>query len=169
MTITLYHGSDVVVPQPLAKVGRNNLDFGLGFYATKIKKQAESWAIVIASRKGRATTPIISQYKFNLDSAKADGIRFKVFEEYNLEWLDYVVACRQGKTVWKQYDIVEGGVANDNVIDTVEDYEKGIITGEQALGQLRYKKVNHQICFINQKVIDNYLIFEKSITISTKE
>lgn len=31
MTITLYHGSDVAVPQPLAKVGRHNLDFGLGF------------------------------------------------------------------------------------------------------------------------------------------
>ena len=50
-----------------------------------------------------------------------------------------------------------GGVANDNVIDTVEDYEKGIITAEQALGQLRYKKVNRQICFISQKAIDGYL------------
>ena len=96
-------------------------------------------------------------------------MRFKVFEEYNLEWLDYVVACRQGKPVWKQYDIVEGGVANDNVIDTVEDYEKGIITAEQALGQLRYKKVNHQICFVSQKATDRYLKFEKSITIKQKQ
>ena len=44
--------------------------------------------------------------------------------------------------------IVEGGVANDNIIDTIEDFEKGIITAEQALGQLRYKHVNHQICII---------------------
>ena len=57
------------------------------------------------------------------------------------------------------YDIVEGGVANDNVIDTVEDYENHIITAEQALGQLRYKKVNHQICILNQEIIDNYLTF----------
>lgn len=62
----------------------------------------------------------------------------------------------------KQYDIIEGGVANDNVIDTVEDYENDIITAEQALGQLRYKKVNHQICIFNQEIIDKYLKFEHS-------
>jgi len=30
--ITLYHGSNIEVPNPLAKVGRKNLDFGRGFY-----------------------------------------------------------------------------------------------------------------------------------------
>ena len=54
-------------------------------------------------------------------------------------------------------------VINDNVIDTVEDYEKGIITAEQALGQLKYKKVNHQICIINQFVIERYLRYIQSI------
>ena len=49
------------------------------------------------------------------------------------------------------YDIVEGGVANDNVIDTVEDYENNVITAEQALGQLKYKAVNHQLCILMQK------------------
>ena len=65
----------------------------------------------------------------------------------------------------KLYDIVEGGVANDNVIDTVEDYENNIITAEQALGQLRYKKVNHQICILNQEIIDKYLTFKNSETV----
>ena len=165
----LYHGSDVAVSQPLAKVGRHNLDFGEGFYVTKLRKQAEDWAQVIAERKGRKAQPTVSQYVFDRERAEADGLCFLIFEEYNLEWLDYVVACRRGKPVWKHYDIVEGGVANDNVIDTVEDYEKGIITAEQALGQLRYKKVNHQICFISQKAIDGYLKFGKSTTIDKKE
>ena len=165
----LYHGSDVAVNQPLAKVGRHNLDFGEGFYVTKLRKQAEDWAQVIAERKGRKAQPTVSQYMFDRKRAEDDGLRFKIFEEYNLEWLDYVVACRRGKPVWRHYDIVEGGVANDNVIDTVEDYEKGIITAEQALGQLRYKKVNHQICFVSQKAIDGYLKFENSTTIDKKE
>jgi hypothetical protein len=60
-------------------------------------------------------------------------------------------------------------VANDNVIDTVEDYEKGIITAEQALGQLRYKKVNHQLCILSQTVIDKYLTFTESIVIESEE
>ncbi|UKI43141.1 MAG: DUF3990 domain-containing protein [Porphyromonadaceae bacterium] len=56
----------------------------------------------------------------------------------------------------------EGGVANDNVIDTVEDYENGRITAEQALGQLKYKQVNHQICIRNQQIIDKFLNFVSS-------
>ena len=83
----------------------------------------------------------------------------KVFEAYDLEWLDYVIDCRHGGMMQYSYDIVEGGVANDNVIDTVEDYENGIITANQALGQLIYKKVNHQVCILNQEIIDKYLKF----------
>ncbi|MGM9717332.1 MAG: DUF3990 domain-containing protein, partial [Prevotella sp.] len=54
---------------------------------------------------------------------------------------------------------IEGGVANDRVIDTVEDYMIGRITAEQALGQLKYAKPNHQICILNQEIIDKYLKF----------
>ena len=68
-----------------------------------------------------------------------------------------------------QYDMVEGGVANDNVIDTVEDYENGIITAEQALGQLKYKKVNHQICILNQEIVDKYLSFTSSEIVKTED
>ena len=71
--------------------------------------------------------------------------------------------CRKGNSEKYAFDLVEGGVANDNVIDTVEDYEKGIITAKQALGQLRYKKVNHQICICNQQILDKFLQFQKSI------
>lgn len=161
--ITLYHGTYLSIPKPLAKVGRKNLDFGSGFYLTQIESQARDWATIIASRKGRETRAIVNIYNFDYDNAVENNVKFKIFNEYNIEWLDYVVNCRKGKDVSSIFDVVEGGVANDNVIDTVEDYEKGIITAEQALGQLRYKKVNHQICILNQEVIDKYLSFVDSI------
>lgn len=161
--ITLYHGTYLSIPKPLAKVGRKNLDFGPGFYLTQIESQARDWATIIASRKGRETSAIVNIYNFDYDNAVENNVKFKIFNEYNIEWLDYVVNCRKGKDVSSIFDVVEGGVANDNVIDTVEDYEKGIITAEQALGQLRYKKVNHQICILNQEVIDKYLSFVDSI------
>ena len=163
--ITLYHGTYLSVPEPLAKIGRKNLDFGPGFYLTQIESQAKDWATIIASRKGRETKAVVNIYHFNIESAEADTVRIKRFDTYNIEWLNYVVDCRKGKDLSLDYDIVEGGVANDNVIDTVEDYEKGIITAEQALGQLRYKKVNHQICILNQAVIDKYLFYIESITL----
>lgn len=161
--ITLYHGTYLSIPEPLAKVGRRNLDFGQGFYLTRIESQAIEWATIIASRKGRDINGVVNVYRFDKGNAIGNGVRFKIFDEYNIEWLNYVVDCRKGKDASSIYDVVEGGVANDNVIDTVEDYEKGIITSEQALGQLRYKKVNHQICILNQEVIDKYLSFIDSI------
>ena len=167
--IALFHGSNIEVSQPLVKIGREKVDFGQGFYLTNLRKQAESWAEVIAERKGRAATPILSSYAFDDDAVKAAGYRIKVFETYNREWLDYVVDCRKGGEMQHQYDMVEGGVANDNVIDTVEDYENGIITADQALGQLRYKKVNHQICILNQEIIDKYLSFTSSEIVKTED
>lgn len=98
-----------------------------------IESQAKDWAIVISSRKGRETKAVVNVYHFDIESAEADNVRIKRFDTYSIEWLDYVVDCRKGKDISLEYDIVEGGVANDNVIDTVEDYEKGIITAEQAL------------------------------------
>ena len=166
---TLYHGSYTEVSAPLAKVGRRNLDFGQGFYLTSLRLQAENWAVIVSSRRGRNAVGKVSVFRFNESQAIADGVRFKRFEVYDIEWLDYVVDCRRGKDISSEYDIVEGGVANDSVIDTVEDYEKGIITSEQALGQLRYKEVNHQMCILNQQVIDHYLEFVKCITLEIEE
>ena len=46
----LFHGSFVVVSEPSVVAGRENLDFGRGFYLTCLRSQAEAWAKVIASR-----------------------------------------------------------------------------------------------------------------------
>ncbi len=37
---------------------------------------------------------------------------------------------------------------------------------QQALGQLRYKPVNHQLCIINQSVIDRCLRFVEAVTLT---
>lgn len=165
MTITLYHGSNIEVKNPLVNVGRKNLDFGQGFYLYNSKSEAESWAKIASNRKDDDVKPIVNVYNFDYFRTKNIGYRFNEFETYNIEWLKFVVDCRNGKDVFSDYDIVIGGVANDKVIDTVEDYEKGIITAEQALGQLRYKDVNHQICILNQEIVDYCLEFVESYTL----
>ncbi|MBQ8222879.1 MAG: DUF3990 domain-containing protein [Bacteroidales bacterium] len=165
MTIKLYHGSYAEVKEPLVNIGRKNLDFGQGFYLTNIKEQAEIWAKIVATRKGKNVKPVINVYDFFYIDARNIGFRFKEFEYYDIEWLNFVVDCRKGKDVFSKYDIVIGGVANDKVIDTVEDYEKGIITAEQALGQLKHKDVNHQVCILNQEIIEYHLNFVESYTL----
>ena len=159
---TLFHGSYTEVSSPLVKLGRAKLDFGQGFYLTMLQSQAEAWAKTISERRKTETHAVVSTFSLDMDGVKADNYRIKTFETYNLEWLEYVIDCRKGGTLQNQYDLVEGGVVNDNVIDTVEDYENGVITAEQALGQLKYKAVNHQLCILNQAIVDKYLTFVSS-------
>jgi len=152
----IYHGSNVSVPEPLALAGRRNLDFGQGFYATRLKDQAQKWSLLVASRKSKNPQGVVSVYKFDEEILASRNYICKSFPVYDLEWLEFVVSCRNGIDN-SNYDIIEGGVANDQVIDTVEDYENGRITAEQALDQLAYKKPNNQICIRNQEIIDLFL------------
>ena len=157
--IRLYHGSSVEVKKPLVGVGRRKVDFGQGFYMTRVRKQAELWAKAVAGRRPGAAA-ILNIYQFDdVRSMQLAAERYKNFEQYDLEWLEYVIDSRKGGKRQLSYDVVEGGVANDNVIDTVEDYENGVITADQALGQLAYKKVNHQICIHSQEIIDECVRF----------
>lgn len=82
---TLYHGSFLAMLSPFVGLGRKKVDFGQGFYLTKLQSQAHSWAETIAERNGRNTLPVVSSYRFDYDSVIADGYRVKIYEVYNLE------------------------------------------------------------------------------------
>ncbi len=151
----LFHGSSVSVPSPLTGVGRREFDFGPGFYLTRIREQAERWAHRVCVIRA-ADTPQISVYELDEDCLP-DGIRRLHLEHYDREWLDFITASRRGEEPWRDYDIIEGGVANDQVIDTVEDYFAGRITAEQAIGQLRFAEPTHQMCISSQAVVDSCL------------
>lgn len=157
----LYHGSTIIIEHPLAHVGRQHLDFGQGFYLTNIESQASDWAKKVKLVK-KSPTAIINIFDFDYQSTIDAGYKYLCMDEYNKEWLDFITKSRKGLKPWYGYDFIEGGVANDRVIDTVEDYMIGRITAEQALGQLQYTKTNHQICILNQEIIDKYLIFIES-------
>ena len=164
----IYHGSNVVVTEPLAKAGRRNLDFGRGFYTTRLKSQAQKWARLVSSRKGKNQASVVSTYCYDEEQLSVGELVCKYFPSYDMEWLEFVISCRQGNDA-TNYDIVEGGVANDQVIDTVEDYENGRITAEQALDQLKYKKPNNQICFRSQKAIDLLLKYKSAENVNLPE
>ena len=156
----LYHGGTEAVMHPDCKAGRPDLDFGQGFYVTLLLDQAEGFA----NRKARdrRAKPIISVYEFDYEAAIQDCEYLK-FDFYDEAWLDFVVASRNGMKPWAQYDVVEGGVANDRVIDTVELYTIGILDKSSALGRLSEHQPNHQICILNQAILDKYLKFVKVI------
>jgi len=160
--IEVFHGSVDVVQRPLCNYGRPDLDFGRGFYLTDIKAQAIEWAKRISSQKGGQA--LINIYKLNKSAFLEKG-RCKIFKSYDFEWLEFIVASRNGDNPAEDYDYIEGGVANDRVIDTVNLYMAGLITREQALRNLVYKKPNNQISLLNQSLTDKYLIYERFETL----
>lgn len=155
--ITVYHGGTEVVVHPESKYGRQHLDFGQGFYVTDIRKQAEDWAKQTANR--RKTEPVLNKYLLNRDAILAEA-KCKLFKAYDKEWLDFIVASRQGQNVADAFDYIEGGVANDRVVDTVNLYMAGLMDEDTALRRLSEHQPNNQMCLLSQCVIDKYLLFD---------
>ncbi len=153
----VFHGSFCKVEKPLVERGRDRLDFGKGFYLTDIRSQAVGWAKRISLRKG--CNAILNIYELDLDKIKS-SYNCRFFPAYDKEWLEFIVACRSGKNVWEHYDVIQGGVANDRVVDTVEAYMAGLMPLEYALGELAKHQPNNQICITNQNVIDECLVFK---------
>ena len=151
-----FHTSNMIVPEPDVRHARLHLDFGIGFYLTPLEQQARDYG----QRFIRRGEPAIMNV-FELAEEITDANR-KVFPAYDGEWLDYVVACRKGLP-HQHFDVIEGGIADDNVFDTVDLYLQGVYTREQALDQLRWKKPNYQLCITSQRVLDHYLQFINSI------
>lgn len=154
--IEVYHAGTDIVECPDCKVGRKNLDFGPGFYVTDIFDQAVNFAR--SKSIDRKLPPKINVYHLDKGSLLKEA-NVAIFENYNDEWLSFIVACRAGKDVWSGYDYVEGGVADDRVITTVNLYIQGYISKGRALANLRYLKPNNQICILNQGLLEKYLKF----------
>ncbi len=155
--LLVYHGGTETVEYPDCKVGRRNLDFGHGFYITDMRSQAVEWARLVADR--RQLTPVLNRYRLCRELI-LENAKCKVFNAYDKEWLDFIVASRRGLNIAEDFDYIEGGVANDRVVDTVNLYMAGLMDENIALQRLSQHRPNNQMCILSQQLIDKYLIFD---------
>jgi len=149
--MTLYHGSILTVNTPNLALSRKNLDFGAGFYTTMSKEQAIDFAQKVMIRK-ECKEQVVSIYDFDNDIAKTslDILHFSLPDK---SWLDFVHQNRRNIYTGKQYDIVIGPVANDDVFATLIVYEQGILSTEQTLDALKVKKLYNQYVFKTEKAL----------------
>ncbi|NBH92789.1 DUF3990 domain-containing protein [Duncaniella muris] len=151
----VYHTSTIEIINPDIIHSREGLDFGKGFYCTVLREQAEAYGLRFSLR---GIPAILNEYV--LDSAYIES-NVRQFVSYDEEWLDFIMANRQNQPV-TDYEIIEGGVADDKIFRTIDLYLSGDISKTDALNRLKYEKPNHQICFRSQSVIDRYLKFVSS-------
>ena len=126
-----------------------------GFYITTFENQAKKWAV----RKGmRQEKPaIVNVYEL---SEEWEDFKVLSFEKENEKWLDFVCECRKGQPLNKKYDLVIGNVADDDVFKTVDMYFRGLWDKEKVLSELRYYKMNNQICIVNQETLNRLVAFK---------
>lgn len=143
----VYHGGYAKVTEIDLRKGRNKLDFGQGFYVTRIRSQAEIWA----ARAGRfhKTSGVVSEFEFYENAFEHFGLKVLRFPNYTEQWLDFIILNRDTKTPVPPhgYDLVEGPVANDDVNDRINDYLAGVVSKPDFLEELIHHKPTHQICF----------------------
>lgn len=104
-------------------------------------------------------TAIVNVYEMSENLANYKILSFK---EETEQWLDFVCACRKGECIYQEYDLIIGNVADDDVFKTIDLYFNGIWDKPKALNELRYYKMNDQICIVNQDALNELLTYQKS-------
>lgn len=158
----IYHGSTEIVEHPKIIRTDKGRDFGAGFYTTDIKEQAVRWArrkVLSERRFSMDFKAILNIYEF--DNTSYETLKTLHFPDSSLDWLDMVVKCRKNANHTHGYDIVSGKIANDNVGETVMYVLKGVMRPEDAINQLKFEKINNQICFCTEKSLD-YIRFTEA-------
>ena len=144
----LYHGSDVEVKNPKIIKSEKGRDFGCAFYLTPIKEQAERTA-KRKQRMNKSGSAIVSVFEFN--EKEISGLKYKLFKNPDLEWLDMIIECRTNPSFAHGYDIVEGKIADDSVGETILFVIDGVIKKEDALERLKFQKINSQVAFCSEE------------------
>ena len=91
--ITLYHGSNCDVTNPIPMKGRRGTDFGQGFYLTPDMDSARSMASLVTRRQGDGIKTI-SVFEFDIDAASIAGMAIRQFESMDADWMSFVLANR---------------------------------------------------------------------------
>lgn len=149
----LYHGSTITIDRIDLSKSRPNKDFGVAFYLSANKEQAEEMATFKADFEGG--DPVVNKYEF--DEKMLNSLRFKKFDGYTKEWAQFVFDHRTeptGRTL-HDYDIVYGPIANDRVGAQITRYKQGYISFEEFLERIKYiKGITYQYAFCTQQAID---------------
>ena len=114
--ITLYHGSEQIVESPTFGLGKQNNDFGRGFYCTESEELAKEWA-VSSLRNGFVN-------RYSLDT------------EYLIDNFGVNVNA---------YDLIIGYRADDSYFDFAASFLNNGISVQQLANAMRLGKLGEQI------------------------
>lgn len=156
----LYHGSNVEIQEIDLNQCRPYKDFGQGFYLTDIPDQAMNMAKRVARIYGGE--PIVTCFEANLDSLLSSGLSVRIFEKPDIAWAAFVMNNRSHTfsnpdspecNLRKQYDLVIGPVANDDLALLFRQFQEGFISIDALTREMTFKRLTSQYSFHSQRAV----------------
>ena len=158
--ITLYHGSEQLIEEPTFGKGKQNNDFGLGFYCTESEDLAKEWA-VSSLRNGFANRYTLDTEYLNILNLNSPNFTIlnwiAVLVEHRLFSIKTPVARRAKWYLVENFsvnvnafDVVTGYRADDSYFDYAESFLNNGITVEQLSRAMRLGKLGEQIVLKSQ-------------------
>lgn len=169
-TLTIYHGSPMIIERPTFGKGNPNNDYGLGFYCTESLELAKEWAC------SSETSGFANKYKLDTDGLSvlclSDG-------NYNiLNWLSILlenrtfriggdIAVRAKEYIsakflpkYKSYDIIKGYRADDSYFSFAAAFLNSTISLSQLERAMVLGKLGEQIVAKSEKAFDRLAYIE---------
>ena len=172
----LYHGTAERINKIDVLKGRNNKDFGKGFYMAVSKMQAvgmmhKKYREALL-RRPNAPKGSFSEilYEIRIDTEYAKNLNGKYFKTADEEWLDFVLMCREKGGLPHNYDLVIGPTADDDTMVCLNSYWRGFYgevgsyeAKEKLLRYLEPENLGIQYFVGNQDVVDQLVVEIKEI------
>ena len=153
--ITLYHGSEQIIESPTFGFGKQNNDFGLGFYCTESEELAKEWAV------SSLHNGFVNRYSLDTEYLKILNLNSPDYTILN--WIAVLVAHRLfsikspaaqrakrylidnfGVNV-NAYDLIIGYRADDSYFDFAVSFLNNGISVQQLANAMRLGKLGEQI------------------------
>lgn len=159
---TLYHGSDRIVNKPLYGFGKEDNDYGSGFYTTEVPQRANEWAVA----NGNPVSAVCNIYEIDFE-----GLNILKLDEYGpLTWVAEIIKHRGtrsgeseilGEKIVEKYkidtenaDIIIGYRADDSYLDIVDAFLKNQISIDETERLFRKGKLGEQIFIKSKKAFE---------------
>ncbi|MBQ9623646.1 MAG: DUF3990 domain-containing protein, partial [Treponema sp.] len=167
----LYRGTAEKIQKIDVLKGRNNKDFGKGFYMAVTKSQAigmmhKKYREAVL-RRPNAPKGTFSEilYEITIDSEYAKTLNIKYFKTADEEWLDFILMCRETGGLPHNYDLVIGPTADDDTMFCLNSYWRGFYgevgsdeAKEKLLGFLEPENLGTQYFVGKQDIADRLIL-----------
>lgn len=171
--IVLFHGSEKIIIHPELSLGRDNNDYGKGFYCTLDFDLANEWACK------NNNDGYVNEYSLNLDELNVLDLRD---EKYNvLHWICILINNRTFKLNnlmiqtkeflnekysldLSKYDLIIGYRADDSYFDYAKSFLNNSLSLENLSKALIYGDLGIQYALVSKKAFSHlsYLKASKS-------